>query len=135
MAMTHLEIYDKLEDFYEKLLAEGEALKPQKKDSIETLRFNVIGGCVDIIDELMGILEEEKIFCASCFFLNLDSMRKTVFRYMHIEKDIKDFGALKDIPDVFSDMCKSIKSADVAKYPNSCIRIKNEAYEEINLRD
>ena len=131
--MTHLNIYtqfslinDKLQVFYDKHCV-------GTKNSVFSLYWCMFGESRSTVIRYMEVLESEPEFCASCFYINLDSTRKAIHRYLLLEKEEQqqmDLSLLQEVVDTFNPICQSLKKE--YKDDEECFTVKNTAYNTLN---
>jgi len=128
--MTHIDIYNSLEEIQNKLDDWYDENCVGSKDSVNTLFACIVNNCRDVIYDTMRVLENDELICQACLHLNLSASRKTIFRYMAIENEIEDFSLLKEAKEKIDEICLSMKKTEDKN--QSCERIRNTAYRILN---
>lgn len=132
--MTHIEYHVKFKHFLALTEEWFERNNVGKHDTIHALLFNVYDGVESKIKICKSMLEQE--ICMSCFQLNLDEARKVIQRYMIVEKEIKDFGALPFLKDEINKICIAIRKENLKNgNPDTCHRVVNTAYDILQNGD
>ncbi len=129
--MTHTDIFAGLTEIIYKLAKQGEGARQiQKWDSQNTLYFVLMGEACTRVSDQVRILTYNETFCGNCFYGNLDLVRKSLHRYVMIEKELtveqQDF--FNEIIASINDMCISLKKNGTT----ACKKIINTAFKNLN---
>ena len=101
------------------------------RDSKDSLYSLIVSENLARMGHILYKLENQQEFCGSCMFVNLDSLRKGIHRYLIIEKLTKELridmlGIIEDI----NELCMPLNKWYNAKV-ETCVMIENEDLDKI----
>jgi len=108
-----------------------EAWGGDNDDTVTCLLYVVIDGIGQLIQMRAFMLRNDEEICMACMYTHLDLVRKSIHRYMLIEKETgtalmkQGIAILSEVQKLLSDLCIQIKQT---LKTTDCVRVPNTAY-------
>jgi hypothetical protein len=105
-----------------------ETQKEKESGSISALYNLLLAVCKSHAIVAICTIQDNEKFCKRCFYDNIDTVRKAVYRYISLEQDAGDISVLIKANDAFNKICISLKNYKDA----DCCQTRNDAWDSFN---
>lgn len=130
--METIEYYKKVHNTYKDVKQIWSSYAVGVKDSKDSLYSVIMVENSNRFITIMDKLENDEHFCASCMYINLDSLRKSMHRYLLIEHELTDIQKkeLNDTIESIHELCMPLNKWYNARNED-CVMVENEDLDEI----